>query len=1073
MNLKTALLVSLLGILIVMPVAPSMHAQSPLPPQARSETLPIDVAEGSQFLYDQNGRRFVLDHAEPVSRASAMALQTTGGPDAFGYTWDDSEPFDWIDATNDIDTGLAAGGYGSSITGSIPIGFDFKFYENSYSTVYISTAGAIGFDSGSLEGSTTTAYLPSPAEPNNFIAPYLAPLMVNSDSYEGHVYYRRGGTEPNRYFVAEWHQVNDRIDGTFTFEVVLFEGGDILFQYLDMLHPRGQYCSTVAGIESSGGLDGLAYRQSACNDMEDTMGKAVLFERPDPLARVLVSPDYQGQFLAPGEIASFPILVRNTGELGDDTYDLGINSSWPVALYGPDGITPLSDTDGDGTLDTGSLAYGEELTITAEVEAPTTACVGESNTTVITWYSSLDPLKSDQASLRAAVPAPFVQAYTDVPDRAMNLYFVQPGGQAVKAASPHHYYGDDVAIAESQDGFIYLWTKSRQSARGVSVREIEYAVQDRYGKSIRGVRKLTDLWSADTTTYDGELAVSVAPNGRVGVSWQRYMWSDQGYNHNIHFAIVDSAGELLHGPVSVTDNGAWGDWSTLNVPRFYDPRIAATTDNRFVVAWQKEVETEEGYFHDIFVTIRDSNGNVAKPVSAITSDTAGWDEGYRYPAVTNLDAGKALLAWQQRSDYDIYCVVLDSDGDRVAGPNDISRDDSGSYDRSPDVVQMAGGDIAVAWTGSPEQNPGETPWTARYYNNETLTDPPALMRTDETIDFNWESGSPDPAINSDHFSVSWTSTVSVTAGSYWFTMGSDDGSRLWIDGKLIMDHWTECCTFWHASVQLADGPHLITMEMHEQGGAAWAELSWQRSAGQTIRYVVLDGDNCSPKGDPMVLSNPPALTGNDGVSVTADDSGHAVLTWMDESWAYRRHLYYALIDASGNTVTDPMIFLTSQAAPYSLRTSYEGYGNTSYSWVPASGVDTTIAFDRDLFSSPPGGIASARAHYANHGATLATGVVLTATLDSDLEYVTDTLGIVPTIDGNHVTWELLDLALLESGSIAIDVRVPADAVYGARYPVTMALASDAPELNPHDNTVSADFMAARQVFLPLVLRRYW
>jgi hypothetical protein len=223
---------------------------------------------------------------------------------------------------------------------------------------------------------------------------------------------------------------------------------------------------------------------------------------------------------------------------------------------------------------------------------------------------------------------------------------------------------------------------------------------------------------------------------------------------------------------------------------------------------------------------------------------------------------------------------------------------------------------------------------------------------------------------------------------------------------------------------------------------------------------------------PTTLNNPSATTGDGYVSVTADAAGHAILTWMDYDWSYRRNLYYALVDGNGNVLTPPMIFRTSQATSPYIFTSYEGYGNTSYSWTPPSGVDGVAAFSASLFGGPPGGNAAVGVRYANRGATIATGVVLTATLDSNLTYVSDTSGVMPTMSGNDVVWNLPDLGFLESGDFTLYVQVPSGADYGTRYPITLTLTSACSEANPSDNTASAQVMAARQVFLPLVLRNY-
>jgi hypothetical protein len=253
-------------------------------------------------------------------------------------------------------------------------------------------------------------------------------------------------------------------------------------------------------------------------------------------------------------------------------------------------------------------------------------------------------------------------------------------------------------------------------------------------------------------------------------------------------------------------------------------------------------------------------------------------------------------------------------------------------------------------------------------------------------------------------------------------------------------------------------------------------LAWSvwTTTNPQIAFAVLDTSYNVVAG-PTTLSNPAAPIGDAYVSVAADSTGHAILTWMDYDWSYRRNLYYALVDGNGNVLTPPMIFRTAGMSPWGsqyIETSYEGYGNTSYSWTPPSGVDGVAAFSASLFGGPPGGNAAVGVRYANRGTTIATGVFLTATLDSNLTYVSDTSGVMPTMSGNNVVWNLPDLGFLESGDFTLYVQVPSGADYGTRYPITLTLTSAGSEANPSDNTASAQVMAARQVFLPLVLRNY-
>jgi len=237
-----------------------------------------------------------------------------------------------------------------------------------------------------------------------------------------------------------------------------------------------------------------------------------------------------------------------------------------------------------------------------------------------------------------------------------------------------------------------------------------------------------------------------------------------------------------------------------------------------------------------------------------------------------------------------------------------------------------------------------------------------------------------------------------------------------------------------------------------------------------IRFAVLDAAWNRIAG-PTVLDSPAALTGSGYVSVAADASGRAILTWMDYDWNYSANLHYALVDGAGSVLTPPLIFRTSGATRPYIETSYEGYGNTSYSWTPPAGVDGVVAFGAPAFPGAAGRDVRLNVSYANHGATTATGVTLSAALAANLAYVSDTAGVTPTVSGQNVTWHLPDLGMLESRTFQLAVQLPAGVPIGASFPVTLTLTTAGPEVNPADNTARAEVLAARQFFLPLALKR--
>lgn len=141
-------------------------------------------------------------------------------------------------------------------------------------------------------------------------------------------------------------------------------------------------------------------------------------------------------------------------------------------------------------------------------------------------------------------------------------------------------------------------------------------------------------------------------------------------------------------------------------------------------------------------------------------------------------------------------------------------------------------------TPSPEVSGNGTGLTAEYYNNRDFTDL-VLTRTDETVDFNWGSGSPDAAIDSDTYSVRWTGFVKpLHSETYQFKTSSDDGVRLWVNDQLLIDNWTD-----HAvkdnrgTIDLQAGQQYeIRMEYYENKGKSVAQLAWS-SASQSEEII--------------------------------------------------------------------------------------------------------------------------------------------------------------------------------------------------------------------------------------------
>jgi uncharacterized membrane protein/predicted GH43/DUF377 family glycosyl hydrolase len=245
---------------------------------------------------------------EPVPRG-------TGGPDAFGYTWVDSKApapqvnYSWIEISG---TGTNSGLAGDDSFTSAAIGFSFSFYENTYTTAYFSTNGIVTFGAGSSSYSNTV--LPTANAPNNMLAAFWDDL----DSNGGTAYYQTLGSAPNRLFVIEWlNWWTLGGQGPMTFEVVLFESGEILFQYNSLGTATGG--SASVGIENSAGSIGLQYSYNSATALQN--GMAILFACGPLQYDFDISPPNQTNYGFAGGTVDHILTMDNRGT-EDDTCDL-------------------------------------------------------------------------------------------------------------------------------------------------------------------------------------------------------------------------------------------------------------------------------------------------------------------------------------------------------------------------------------------------------------------------------------------------------------------------------------------------------------------------------------------------------------------------------------------------------------------------------------------------------------------------------------------------------------------------------------------------------------------------------
>lgn len=171
---------------------------------------------------------------------------------------------------------------------------------------------------------------------------------------------------------------------------------------------------------------------------------------------------------------------------------------------------------------------------------------------------------------------------------------------------------------------------------------------------------------------------------------------------------------------------------------------------------------------------------------------------------------------------------------------------------------------------------------ARFFNNTTLSGTPVLTRVDATVNYDWASAAPATGVNADGFSVRWSGTLKVaTTGTYSFQTSSDDGVRLYVNGALVINNWTDHAVTVDTSggVGLTAGAEVpIVMEFYENAGLAVAQLRWRRpgDAGYTV-IPAFDGSQGLGTGSTPLLEyrfEQGAYTGT--ANEVTDTSGNAL-----------------------------------------------------------------------------------------------------------------------------------------------------------------------------------------------------
>ncbi|MEU0881861.1 glycoside hydrolase family 3 C-terminal domain-containing protein [Lentzea sp. NPDC005914] len=284
---------------------------------------------------------------------------------------------------------------------------------------------------------------------------------------------------------------------------------------------------------------------------------------------------------------------------------------------------------------------------------------------------------------------------------------------------------------------------------------------------------------------------------------------------------------------------------------------------------------------------------------------------------------------------------------------------------------------------------------ADFYSGTTLSGTP--LRTvsypnGSAVDFKWGTNAPESGVPADGWSARWSGTFTAPGtGLYELATTSDDGSRLYVDGQLVVDNWGDHRpqTRRHRLTLQAGVPHQFQVEYYEAADEAELRLGWStpvahdplvQEAAAAARNaevaVVIVGDESTEGEDRASLDLPgsqdeliAAVTAaNPNTIVVLETGGPVTMPWISsahtllEAWYPGEQGGNALVDVLSGAVEPsgrlPMTFPVNLASsPMRTPAQYPGTGGNydyserlqvGYRWYDASGTAPLFPFGHGL-----------------------------------------------------------------------------------------------------------------------------
>jgi beta-glucosidase len=237
-----------------------------------------------------------------------------------------------------------------------------------------------------------------------------------------------------------------------------------------------------------------------------------------------------------------------------------------------------------------------------------------------------------------------------------------------------------------------------------------------------------------------------------------------------------------------------------------------------------------------------------------------------------------------------------------------------------------------------------------YFRTADLSGTPALVRTDAQIGFRWDRGSPTDnllargeaapgqGIPGDGFSIRWRGQLlPPVSGRYRIEAAADDGFRLYVDGKRVLDHWANSDRLRSDGVELdlqADRAYDLKLEYYDAERDAGVRLGWRMPGAKPPFEEALDA---ARSADVVVFVG--GLTGDvEGEEMTVNYPGFAGGDRTDLRLPATQRALLEALHATGK----PVVMVLTGGSALAVEWAQANLSAILMSWYPGQRGGTAV-----------------------------------------------------------------------------------------------------------------------------------